>query len=184
MNPITAVTYFMPAFQNHPFLIQYAMRALESHSVDVTFFYVPQIVQTLRYDDLGYVERYILETAQFSQLFAHQIIWNMKANAYKDDDAQIVCHKSVHTSPLYLKLTVSLSLILSSPRWTKSWSAWLNPSLLSIAASSSESSPSSTRSQASRGKLKPLIKKSKPEKKQKIEEELRKIKVEVGGLSA
>ena len=30
------------------------------------------------------------------------------------------------------------------------------------------------------GKLKPFIKKSKPEKKQKIEEELRKIKVEVG----
>lgn len=81
----------MPAYKNHPFLIQYAMRALESHSVDVTFFYVPQIVQTLRYDgDLGYVERYIIETAQFSQLFAHQIIWNMKANSYKDDDATIV----------------------------------------------------------------------------------------------
>src|ERR1700745_4007313 len=30
------------------------------------------------------------------------------------------------------------------------------------------------------GKLRPYIKKSKPEKKQKIEEELRKIKVEVG----
>jgi len=66
------------------------MRALESHSVDVTFFYVPQIVQTLRYDALGYAERYIVETARSSQLFAHQIIWNMKANAFKDEDSQIV----------------------------------------------------------------------------------------------
>jgi len=66
------------------------MRALESHSVDTTFFYVPQIVQTLRYDSLEYVERYIIETAKFSQLFAHQIIWNIKANAFKDEDSLVV----------------------------------------------------------------------------------------------
>ncbi|CAI4217103.1 unnamed protein product [Parascedosporium putredinis] len=132
VSPITAITLFMPSYQNHPFIIQYAMRALESHSVDVNFFYVPQIVQTLRYDALGYVERFILETAQFSQLFAHQIIWNMKANSYKDDDAQI--------------------------------EDAIKPTLDSVMNKM----------------LKPLIKRSKPEKKQKIEEELRKIKVEVG----
>jgi phosphatidylinositol 4-kinase len=90
VNPITAVTYFLPAYGNHPFIIQYAMRALDSHSVNVTFFYVPQIVQSLRYDVLGYVERYIIEAAKFSQLFAHQIIWNINANAYKDEESKIV----------------------------------------------------------------------------------------------
>lgn len=90
LNPISAVTFFLPAYGNHPSIIQYAVKALESSSVDVTFFYVPQIVQTLRYDTLGYVEQYIIETAKFSQLFAHQIIWNMKANSYKDEDSQEV----------------------------------------------------------------------------------------------
>lgn len=91
------MTYFLPVYRNNPFLLQYAMRTLEDHPVDVTFFYVPQIVQALRYDALGYVERYILETAQFSQLFAHQIIWNMKANSYKDDDGTIVsCRCTSH----------------------------------------------------------------------------------------
>lgn len=92
VDPITAVTYFLPAYGNHPFMLQYAMRALESHDVDVTFFYVPQVVQTLRYDALGYVERFILEAGKISQLFAHQIIWNMKANAYKDEDSTIVSY--------------------------------------------------------------------------------------------
>lgn len=92
VNPITAATYFLPSYANNAFVLQYAMRALESHSIDVTFFYVPQIVQTLRYDTLGYVERFILETAKFSQLFAHQIIWNMKANMYKDEESLIVNH--------------------------------------------------------------------------------------------
>ena len=93
---------FLPAYQSHPFIIQYAMRALESHSVDVTFFYVPQIVQSLRYDSLGYVKRYILETAQFSQLFAHQIIWNMKANAYKDEASETVSFGSIRSFSLSL----------------------------------------------------------------------------------
>jgi phosphatidylinositol 4-kinase len=94
VNPITAVAYFLPSYGKNPFIVQYAMRALESHSVDTTFFYVPQIVQTLRYDSLGYIQRYIIETAKFSQLFAHQIIWNMKANSFKDEDSLVVSYAS------------------------------------------------------------------------------------------
>lgn len=90
VNPVDAINLLMPSFDKNPLLVQYAMRSLESHAVDVTFFYVPQIVQLLRHDDLGYVERFILETAKLNQFFAHQIIWNMRSNTYKDEDSTIV----------------------------------------------------------------------------------------------
>ncbi|KAL2212130.1 hypothetical protein CC79DRAFT_1318149 [Sarocladium strictum] len=160
VNPITAVTMFMPVYKNHPFVIQYAMRTLESHSVDVTFFYVPQIVQSLRYDTLGYVERYILETAQFSQLFAHQIIWNMKANSYKDDDAQVPDAIKPTLDGVMSKMVNSFASV-DREFYEKEFAFFDEVTDIS-------------------GKLKPFIKRPKPEKKQKIEEELRKIKVEVG----
>lgn len=160
VNPITAATYFLPSYGNHPFIIQYAMRALESHSVDVTFFYVPQIVQTLRYDALGYVERYIVETAKFSQLFAHQIIWSMKANAYKDEEATI-------EDSLKPTLDKVMDNMISTFSGTdKSFYEREFAFFNEVTGIS--------------GKLRPYIKKEKSEKKQKIEEELRKISVEVG----
>ncbi|TGJ81045.1 hypothetical protein E0Z10_g7721 [Xylaria hypoxylon] len=160
VNPVTATTYFLPAYKNHPFLIQYAMRALEYHPIDVTFFYVPQIVQSLRFDALGYVERYIIETAQFSQLFAHQIIWNMKANSYKDDDATIPDAIKPALDNVMKKLVDSFSGEDKS-FFEREFAFFDEVTGIS-------------------GKLKPLIKRDKPEKKQKIEEELRKIQVAVG----
>ncbi|KAF2759256.1 hypothetical protein EJ05DRAFT_339209 [Pseudovirgaria hyperparasitica] len=160
INPITAVTYFMPAYGNHAFIIQYAMRTLESHPVDVTFFYVPQIVQTLRYDALGYVERYIVEAGQFSQLFAHQIIWNMKANSFKDEDSEI-------PDPVKPTLDKVMDRLVSS--FTKEDRGFYEREFAFFSEVTSIS-----------GKLRPYIKRSKPEKKEKIEEELRKIQVDVG----
>lgn len=160
VSPMQAVTYFLPAYGNHPFILQYGMRALDYHSVDITFFYVPQIVQCLRYDGLGYVERYIIEAGNFNQLFAHQIIWNMKANAYKDEDSQ-------EPDPVKPTLDkVMNSLIASFSEEDRDFYEREFAFFGEVTAIS--------------GKLKPYIKRSKPEKKAKIEEELRKIKVEVG----
>ncbi|KAF2169090.1 hypothetical protein M409DRAFT_21101 [Zasmidium cellare ATCC 36951] len=160
INPMAAVTYFLPSYGNHPSIVQYAVRALESHSVDVTFFYVPQIVQALRYDALGYVERYIIETATFSQLFAHQIIWNMKANAYKDED-------STEPDPVKPVLDRVMDALIGSflPEDKEFYEREFDffGKVTGIS-----------------GTLKPFIKKPKPEKKAKIEEELRKIQVDPG----
>ena len=124
-------------------MLQYAMRALEGHSVDITFFYVPQIVQGLRYDALGYVERYIIETGKVSQLFAHQIIWNMKANAYKDEDSQIV-GQSFQNFQIYV-LTLPYSLIPSNQLLTKSWTVSLVAFPARTRISTNENFPSSTK---------------------------------------
>ncbi|CAN9411102.1 unnamed protein product [Alternaria alternata] len=160
VNPITAVTYFLPAYGNHPFIIQYAMRALESHSVDVMFFYVYQIVQTLRYDVLGYVERYIIETAKFSQLFAHQIIWNMKANAYKDEASEV---------PDPVKPTLDKVMGSLESSFSKEDHAFYEREFAFFNEVTGIS-----------GTLRSVLHEPKEVKKQKIEEELRKIQVEVG----
>lgn len=51
--PVLAITFFERRFHNEPFVLQYAHRVLEQHPVELTFFFVPQVVQALRYDDLG-----------------------------------------------------------------------------------------------------------------------------------
>ena len=106
-----AISYFSPRYGNDSIVLQYAHRVLAGHPVHLTFFFVPQVVQALRHDPLGmnsprktepeglhcligYVERFIFETAKISQLFCHQIIWNMKANCYKDDAGEIVSYSS------------------------------------------------------------------------------------------
>ncbi|KAH8117021.1 hypothetical protein DFH11DRAFT_1687803 [Phellopilus nigrolimitatus] len=160
VSPVIAVTFFEPRYSNDPVLLQYAHRVLEQHPVGVTFFFVPQIVQSLRNDSLGYVKRFIFETAKISQLFCHQIIWNMKANCYKDDAAELEDPMKPHLDKM-TDLVVSSLSGESRDFYDREFGFFNEVTSIS-------------------GKLKPYIKKSKPEKKAKIDEEMAKIKVEVG----
>lgn len=160
LSPIDAITLFLPPFGKNSFILQYTMRSLEHHDVNLTFFYVPQIVQSLRYDLKGYVQRFIIETARVSRLFAHQIVWNMMANSYKDEEATIP--DSLKPS---LDETQKLMLANFSPEdlsfYKKEFGFFEEVTSIS-------------------GKLKPYIKKSKAEKKIKIDEEMSKIVVQPG----
>lgn len=160
LAPIDAITLFLPPFGRDSYLLQYSMRSLEHHDVNLTFFYVPQIVQALRHDDLGYVERFIVETAQVSQLFSHQIIWNMLANSYKDEDS---------TEPDSIKPTldrVQEKMLKSLSKKDFDYYELEFGFFNKVTGIS--------------GKLKPYIKKSKAEKKLKIDEEMAAIEVKPG----
>ncbi|KAG8834446.1 phosphatidylinositol-4- kinase [Serendipita sp. 399] len=158
--PVVAITYFSPAYGNDSIILQYAHRVLEQHPVELTFFFVPQIVQALRNDALGYVERFIFETAKISQLFCHQIIWNMKANCYKDDAGEL----EDDMKPVLDRITDAIVQSLSGEArefYDREFGFFNEVTSIS-------------------GKLKPFIRRSKPEKKAKIDEEMAKIVVEVG----
>ncbi|PPQ98140.1 hypothetical protein CVT26_003184 [Gymnopilus dilepis] len=158
--PVTAIAFFEPRYNNDPLVLQYAHRVLAQHPVELTFFFIPQVVQALRYDNFGYVAHFIFETAKISQLFCHQIIWNMKANCYKDDLAEVEDPMKPLLEAMINNITASLS---GTDRAFYDREFTFFNEITSIS-----------------GKLKPYIKKTKPEKKAKIDEEMAKIEVDVG----
>ena len=91
INPVIAIEMLCETTKKlHPWVLQYAFHSLEYFPVNLVFFYIPQLVQALRRDEYGYVEKFILDAAKTSQYFAHQIIWNMEANKCRDEMGDVV----------------------------------------------------------------------------------------------
>ncbi|XP_015519648.1 phosphatidylinositol 4-kinase alpha isoform X1 [Neodiprion lecontei] len=89
VSPIQALAYFSRQFPHHPISAQYAVRVLSSYPADAVLFYIPQLVQAVRHDAMGYVIEFIKAIAKRSQVVGHQLIWNMHTNMYMDEDKQL-----------------------------------------------------------------------------------------------
>lgn len=156
-DPLKSINFFLPPWNDNTFILQYTVFSLESHDVNVTFFYVPQIVQCLRYDRTGYVSNLILVTGKTSVLFSHQIIWNMLANSYKDGEG--IEEDAIKPTLDDVQNKMISTFDSSKYEFYQREFGFFNE-VTSIS-----------------GKLKPYIKKSKAEKKHKIDEEMEKIEV-------
>ncbi|XP_022109490.1 phosphatidylinositol 4-kinase alpha-like [Acanthaster planci] len=86
--PVVALSYFSNQYAPHPITAQYATKVLQFYPPEALLFYVPQLVQAIRYDTFGYVTELITILAQKSQLLSHQLIWNMKTNIFTDEDGK------------------------------------------------------------------------------------------------
>ncbi|KAJ8312892.1 hypothetical protein KUTeg_010265 [Tegillarca granosa] len=71
VSPVVALSYFSRQYPPHPLTAQYAVRALRSHP------------------PMGYIIDFIEWAAKSSPLLAHQLLWNMQTNLYRDEDATI-----------------------------------------------------------------------------------------------
>eukprot|EP00095_Tigriopus_kingsejongensis_P007429 maker-scaffold443_size169656-snap-gene-0.12 protein:Tk07429 transcript:maker-scaffold443_size169656-snap-gene-0.12-mRNA-1 annotation:"phosphatidylinositol 4-kinase alpha isoform x1" len=88
-SPVRALSLLCPrTLPTHPLTAQYAVSVLHSYPAEAVLFYIPQLVQATRYDDLGFVKEFIKKISKESNLVAHQLIWNIQTNMYKDEDGE------------------------------------------------------------------------------------------------
>ncbi|CAF4139791.1 unnamed protein product [Rotaria sp. Silwood2] len=88
IDPVTALSYFASARLNqvaNSYTIQFASRILYITKPEALILYIPQLVQAVRYDEMGFVRRLILALSGKSNLLAHQLIWNIRTNTYKNE---------------------------------------------------------------------------------------------------
>lgn len=73
-----ALEFLTPAYKGHSRVMAYILRVLESYPPERVTFFMPQLVQALRYDDEMLVEGYLLRAAQRSDIFSHILIWHLQ----------------------------------------------------------------------------------------------------------
>ncbi|KAI8532956.1 hypothetical protein RHMOL_Rhmol11G0258500 [Rhododendron molle] len=73
-----ALEFLTPSYKGHPRVMAYVLRVLESYPPERVTFFMPQLVQALRYDEGRLVEGYLLRAAQRSDIFAHILIWHLQ----------------------------------------------------------------------------------------------------------
>ncbi|KAK1358712.1 1-phosphatidylinositol 4-kinase [Heracleum sosnowskyi] len=73
-----ALEFLRPAYKGHPRVMAYVLRVLESYPPGRVTFFMPQLVQALRYDNEKLVEGYLLRAAHRSDIFAHILIWSLQ----------------------------------------------------------------------------------------------------------
>ncbi|CAI0377232.1 unnamed protein product [Linum tenue] len=82
-----ALEFLTPSYKGHPRVMAYVLRVMESYPPERVTFFMPQLVQSLRYDDGKLVEGYLLRAAQRSDIFAHILIWQLQGEMCEPEGA-------------------------------------------------------------------------------------------------
>uniref|UniRef100_A0A0A0K499 1-phosphatidylinositol 4-kinase n=1 Tax=Cucumis sativus TaxID=3659 RepID=A0A0A0K499_CUCSA len=85
-----ALEFLTPAYKGHPRVMAYVLRVLESYPPEKVTFFMPQLVQALRYDEGRLVEGYLLRAAKRSDIFAHILIWHLQGETSLPDSGKDV----------------------------------------------------------------------------------------------
>ncbi|KAG0598394.1 hypothetical protein M758_12G069200 [Ceratodon purpureus] len=96
----SALAFLTPAYKGHHRVMAYVLRVMEFYPPERVTFFMPQLVQALRYDQGGLVEGYLMVAASRSNLFAHILIWQLQGEEPPSSD-DIKEEHAVEGSALY-----------------------------------------------------------------------------------
>ncbi|TVU45418.1 hypothetical protein EJB05_04905 [Eragrostis curvula] len=83
-----ALEFLTPPYKGHPRVMAYVLRVLETYPPETVTFFMPQLVQSLRYDEGKLVEGYLLGAARRSNIFAHILIWHLQGECVPDESGK------------------------------------------------------------------------------------------------
>ncbi|CAM6105243.1 unnamed protein product [Calypogeia fissa] len=97
-----ALEFLTPAYKGHHRVMAYVLRVMQTYPPESVTFFMPQLIQSLRYDQKGLVEGYLVSAAQRSNLFAHILIWQLQGEeAPSAEDVNKEHHHEVAKNNLY-----------------------------------------------------------------------------------
>ncbi|KAJ3672896.1 hypothetical protein LUZ60_006270 [Juncus effusus] len=83
-----ALEFLTPPYKGHHRVMAYVLRVLESYPPESVTFFMPQLVQALRYDDDKLMEGYLLGAARRSNFFAHILIWHLQGEEFDENEKE------------------------------------------------------------------------------------------------
>ncbi|XP_019166040.1 PREDICTED: phosphatidylinositol 4-kinase alpha 1-like [Ipomoea nil] len=102
---ITMVLDFLtPPYKGHPRVMAYVLRVLESYPPDSVTFFMPQLVQALRYDDERLVQGYLLRATTRSDVFAHILIWHLQGETCEPEAGVELSPEAAAKNAAFLEL--------------------------------------------------------------------------------
>eukprot|EP00301_Raphidiophrys_heterophryoidea_P028045 c9954_g1_i1.p1 GENE.c9954_g1_i1~~c9954_g1_i1.p1 ORF type:complete len:2113 (-),score=383.06 c9954_g1_i1:184-6522(-) len=71
--------YMIKTHSEIPSLVRFALRSLQFHPTDEVLEFMPQLLQSLKFDTSKMVEQYLVSASVTSPLIAHRLIWLIQA---------------------------------------------------------------------------------------------------------
>ncbi|OHT09220.1 Phosphatidylinositol 3- and 4-kinase family protein [Tritrichomonas foetus] len=78
LSPAQAIVLLTPEVLNHPTASHYLVRCLRSFELDEILQYIPQLLQSIRFDHKRILRKFLREYSKKSYIFQHYFLWSMQ----------------------------------------------------------------------------------------------------------